>query len=286
MSFFFVKTTVTFYLNLGQFRNPYCLSPSYPVQSSWSLSSYCSRLRSEFSSMDQAALGLLHSAAAIEESPFYPTQCSARLRVFINGSNSHPSTTQLRKAGQYRPSQMCSTLGLSEQQVDCQRTECLGFGPMHLIRQRHWCFISRLSAWHRNVWMSCECNVCTGAKCFLTFVSLTLCCARRIQYLFYSLMLKQVRKSFLKKHRHAFIFKIYKNSKFLLVRTSTFSRSKCCLFLLLLSLWCKEKILWSGKQIKYFNHYKVATSIHYFWNKYSSFIILWHMAVVTEKIHY
>lgn len=145
----------------------------------------------------------------------------------------HDPSVGLRKAGQHSSRQRRSTLCLSQRQAGCQSAGCLGFGGMHLIRKTHRRFIYLLSASCRNAEMSCKCSIRTGAKFFLTFVSLTLCCARKILYLFYSLILKEVRKSFLKKHRYAFIFKSCKSSKFLLVGTSSFSRSKCCLFLLL-----------------------------------------------------
>lgn len=94
MTFSFIKTTITraSYPRLGQFRNLSSLSPSYPVQPSHS-SQHCSRLRSESHSRGQASSGLLHSAAALEESFFYPTHRLAGLCSFINRKDPHPSTS-------------------------------------------------------------------------------------------------------------------------------------------------------------------------------------------------
>lgn len=110
-------------------------------------------------------------------------------------------------------SHTCNTSLLPQQQAGCQSLRHLGFGHMCLTTTGHWSSIS-LSASCRSAERSYKC-ICTHVKFSLTFVSLALCCARKI-YLFYSGILMEVRKSFLKKHTYSFILKIWTNTKLLL----------------------------------------------------------------------
>lgn len=228
ITFSFIKTRVIFASSpsLKQFRNPSSLSPSHPVQSSCSLSHVTEGCIQ--SPVDQGKQLPARSSLC--------THCHGQPGCALSRTETIPSPPHpcLGAQGswvvQFR--QTCSTFLLPQQQAGCQGAGFLGFGHMHLTRKRR-SSIS-LSASCRNAERRYKC-ICTSVKFSLIFVWLALCSARKI-YLFYSVSLKEVRRSFLKKHRNSLILKICKNCKLLLVETSTSSRSKCCLFILLVSL--------------------------------------------------
>lgn len=119
----------------------------------------------------------------------------ARLCSLINGNSQlphHKPAVGLMIAGQCTCGQTCSRHGLSPQHWMSR------LWPRASDQAKAQAFNLHLIC--RNVVISCKCGICINEKCFLNFVSLVLCCARKI-YLFLQLNSKESQESLLNKHR-------------------------------------------------------------------------------------